>query len=131
MQSPSIGGSRPMRKNIASVIDAFHSQERYQDKTCRTDGERICSYALLIAVCHGSTVYVLDPFFFSSRRRHTRLVSDWSSDVCSSDLPSSTIPLNIVCLWVPGSNATSLPPSLRSEERRVGKECRSRWSPYH
>src|SRR5258706_7983140 len=24
-------------------------------------------------------------FFFSSRRRHTRLVSDWSSDVCSSD----------------------------------------------
>src|SRR5262249_57898313 len=29
-------------------------------------------------------VYVL--FFFSSRRRHTRLVSDWSSDVCSSDL---------------------------------------------
>src|SRR5262249_60722022 len=27
-------------------------------------------------------------FFFSSRRRHTRLVSDWSSDVCSSDLMS-------------------------------------------
>src|SRR5215213_4088500 len=26
-------------------------------------------------------------FFFSSRRRHTRWVSDWSSDVCSSDLP--------------------------------------------
>src|SRR5262249_56333041 len=25
-------------------------------------------------------------FFFASRRRHTRLVSDWSSDVCSSDL---------------------------------------------
>src|SRR5574341_1783279 len=25
-------------------------------------------------------------FFFSSRRRHTRLVGDWSSDVCSSDL---------------------------------------------
>src|SRR5262249_56192126 len=28
-------------------------------------------------------------FFFSSRRRHTRLVSDWSSDVCSSDLQRS------------------------------------------
>src|SRR2546426_11712546 len=27
-------------------------------------------------------------FFFSSRRRHTRLQGDWSSDVCSSDLPS-------------------------------------------
>src|SRR5262249_57719996 len=32
-------------------------------------------------------VCVLLFFFFSSRRRHTRLVSDWSSDVCSSDLP--------------------------------------------
>src|SRR5205807_6829346 len=28
-------------------------------------------------------------FFFSSRRRHTRLQGDWSSDVCSSDLPSA------------------------------------------
>src|SRR5690606_40226803 len=27
-------------------------------------------------------------FFFSSRRRHTRFSRDWSSDVCSSDLPS-------------------------------------------
>src|SRR5437016_6725034 len=30
-------------------------------------------------------------FFFSSRRRHTRLVSDWSSDVCSSDLTSPAL----------------------------------------
>src|SRR5205814_7460760 len=29
----------------------------------------------------------LRAFFFSSRRRHTRCLSDWSSDVCSSDLP--------------------------------------------
>src|SRR5687768_13836221 len=29
-------------------------------------------------------------FFFSSRRRHTRCSRDWSSDVCSSDLPSMT-----------------------------------------
>src|SRR5690242_21001088 len=28
-------------------------------------------------------------FFFSSRRRHTRLTCDWSSDVCSSDLPAA------------------------------------------
>src|SRR5256885_11549722 len=28
-------------------------------------------------------------FFFSSRRRHTRLQGDWSSDVCSSDLPKT------------------------------------------
>src|SRR5262249_56741897 len=30
--------------------------------------------------------------FFSSRRRHTRLVSDWSSDVCSSDLHLAAAP---------------------------------------
>src|SRR5438093_1793713 len=35
----------------------------------------------------------LNSFFFSSRRRHTILVSDWSSDVCSSDLrPRPTRP---------------------------------------
>src|SRR6266446_8259546 len=31
-------------------------------------------------------------FFFSSRRRHTRLQGDWSSDVCSSDLVSRVSP---------------------------------------
>src|SRR5262245_65105892 len=30
-------------------------------------------------------------FFFSSRRRHTRCLSDWSSDVCSSDLPGGDL----------------------------------------
>src|SRR5690625_8009767 len=81
-------------------------------------------------------------FFFSSRRRHTRWPRDWSSDVCSSDLPNSE--------WIEGKN----PPlrynhpghsnynknstywlvnirylrlRTRSEERRVGKEGRSRW----
>src|SRR2546426_3182538 len=33
-------------------------------------------------------------FFFSSRRRHTRLQGDWSSDVCSSDL----VPTNNICM---------------------------------
>src|SRR5574341_1023683 len=31
-------------------------------------------------------IFSINIFFFSSRRRHTRLVGDWSSDVCSSDL---------------------------------------------
>src|SRR5256885_3512554 len=39
--------------------------------------------------CSGSGLDVL--FFFSSRRRHTRLQGDWSSDVCSSDLDGATI----------------------------------------
>src|SRR5215213_3365661 len=41
-------------------------------------------------------------FFFSSRRRHTRLVSDWSSDVCSSDLRSIHAPATLGFLvWWP------------------------------
>src|SRR6478735_10889142 len=69
-------------------------------------------------------------FFFSSRRRHTRLQGDWSSDVCSSDLtrpsrgPDRIRPPDR--LELPTNTVAG-----RSEERRVGKECRSRWSPYH
>src|SRR5256885_2666953 len=94
-------------------------------------------------------------FFFSSRRRHTRLQGDWSSDVCSSDLsrfhclPATVLVTRInVVAWAcaiaaaptsvlpapHGSTITPEPPAQkpsRSEERRVGKECRSRWSPYH
>src|SRR2546430_4442501 len=96
-------------------------------------------------------------FFFSSRRRHTRFDCDWSSDVCSSDLsypwPGNIRELQnvversvIVCetenfsvdeSWLSRKplateSTTQLELSQkRSEERRVGKECRSRWSPYH
>src|SRR5262249_60028928 len=79
-------------------------------------------------------------FFFSSRRRHTRLVSDWSSDVCSSDLQAlaSLTPLPELDPTLIDQLKASVSESLfekihagRSEERRVGKECRSRWAPYH
>src|SRR5207249_9424393 len=74
-------------------------------------------------------------FFFSSRRRHTRSKRDWSSDVCSSDLrvlgvrPQANVRFQ--------NRGFALRRRVRdrelrrSEERRVGKECRSRWSPYH
>src|SRR5437870_9062188 len=39
------------------------------------------------------TVLRLYPFFFSSRRRHTRWPRDWSSDVCSSDLIKQRVPV--------------------------------------
>src|SRR5260370_30135728 len=91
-------------------------------------------------------------FFFSSRRRHTRFKCDWSSDVCSSDLldvrPGS--PLLAIVIYVMHRRAgpdikwkwgigwgmsvgvfVGAMVYMRSEERRVGKECRSRWSPYH
>src|SRR5437016_11386252 len=74
-------------------------------------------------------------FFFSSRRRHTRLVSDWSSDVCSSDLLLHFFGFTVGTLRFDLANQTAgampLVGGKRSEERRVGKECRSRWSPYH
>src|SRR5256885_6720397 len=101
-------------------------------------------------------VFIIIFFFFSSRRRHTRLQGDWSSDVCSSDLVSfSKIkpcshdiiidPTIAWCIYYGGGpddfssdilvrkddNGIEGVFVTRSEERRVGKECRSRWSPYH
>src|SRR2546421_9271699 len=79
-------------------------------------------------------------FFFSSRRRHTRSDRDWSSDVCSSDLPMVAPPDHWARALVYGAAAVLVVVGTlllarfahsRSEERRVGKECRSRWSPYH
>src|SRR5690348_17574732 len=71
-------------------------------------------------------------FFFSSRRRHTRWTGDWSSDVCSSDLYNSVMSLRqrIDKAWA-NIDVVLKQRHDRSEERRVGKECRSRWSPYH
>ena len=37
----------------------------------------------------------------------------------------------LVCMLLPGSVHAQIVKNERSEERRVGKECRSRWSPYH
>src|SRR5438309_11868937 len=71
------------------------------------------------------------PFFFSSRRRHTRWNCDWSSDVCSSDLFIEARKASVGgrCLRRRGDAGQRL--RTRSEERRVGKECRSRWAPDH
>src|SRR3712207_7097304 len=97
--------------------------------------------------------------FFSSRRRHTRYWRDWSSDVCSSDLQQkeflrlahdsndrqlrivndllsvANIESNSIVLRMQEADLSILVREvlepLRSEERRVGKECRSRWSSYH
>src|SRR5437899_6342450 len=65
-------------------------------------------------------------FFFSSRRRHTRCLSDWSSDVCSSDLQGAAAPRGCPPPWRATSCAAPPPAPAspcRSEERRVGKEC--------
>src|SRR5256885_5896000 len=124
----------------------FHYRWHFVDRCIRY----IVNIILQCIIC-----YVIF-FFFSSRRRHTRLQGDWSSDVCSSDLvewsaePSRSSKLPVVSKEAPVRFGRRLLPSRfvfdvlcerpigkplwnvnRSEERRVGKECRSRWSPYH
>src|SRR3546814_4434552 len=92
-------------------------------------------------------------FFFKQKTAYEMRISDWSSDVCSSDLlakPAATIfaagfanriPCGALLLvsdqpMIPeGVKTETSDRNIRSEERRVGKECvstcRSRWSPYH
>src|SRR5690606_39641432 len=90
-------------------------------------------------------------FFFSSRRRHTRFSRDWSSDVCSSDLDfrkaqdaarqeqmekeqaradaAAQAEMDRMGSEAERNRADAYNKVKRSEERRVGKECRSRGGP--
>src|SRR3546814_5032909 len=92
-------------------------------------------------------------FFFKQKTAYEMRISDWSSDVCSSDLLDGTVERrrvvpferfgrtrddvlgHLVHLVRKALVVLALGPGTRSEERRVGKECvstcRSRWSPYH
>src|SRR3546814_4410370 len=105
-------------------------------------------FLVLISVCY--FVYIVF-FFFKQKTAYEMRISDWSSDVCSSDLR-----IRARCRNAPDGAAAPVFPARpagaaaqpvraagvpfrghadRSEERRVGKECvstcRSRWSPYH
>src|SRR3546814_9779119 len=108
--------------------------------------------------CRG---FVDEFFFFKQKTAYEMRISDWSSDVCSSDLRPSAAPQErtalrqaqgermrgsyplfraFLTLWLLIAGATFVRAEtvvftdVRSEERRVGKECfstcRSRWSPY-
>src|SRR3546814_5092060 len=90
-------------------------------------------------------------FFFKKKTAYEMRISDWSSDVCSSDLAFNQLARkapalageytkqNVKLLYALGFSENTIwsskPIKTRSEERRVGKECvstcRSRWSPYH
>src|SRR5260221_8951930 len=102
-------------------------------------------------------------FFFSSRRRHTRSLCDWSSTCALPIFNGKTVDyyntiggsigfqlggqVKSIYLffledgalrdfrlsdgWKVGVDGSVALITIRSEERRVGKECRSRWSPYH
>src|SRR3970040_215207 len=74
-----------------------------------------------------------DIVFFFQAEDGIRDIGDWSSDVCSSDLwaERSARVTATIHSGVPASRSVLTSTSARSEERRVRKECRSRWSPYH
>src|SRR3546814_4224816 len=99
--------------------------------------------------------HVVCCFFFKQKTAYEMRISDWSSDVCSSDLDSAVVrglirrfvePEPGIEIVATAGNGEAAVTALRrhdidvivldrSEERRVGKECvstcRSRWSPYH
>src|SRR3546814_7356838 len=94
-------------------------------------------------------------FYFKQKTAYDMRISDWSSDVCSSDLFLCILRLGLILARLVRNIAAvvarrdglagradravihldAVGPHIRSEERRVGKECvstcRSRWSPYH
>src|SRR3546814_2371771 len=93
-------------------------------------------------------------FFVKQKTEYEMRISDWSSDVCSSDLRKKrsydrrSVKKNKIYIvmrkkivagnWKMNNDyqeGMTLFSEIRSEERRVGKECvstcRSRWSPYH
>src|SRR3546814_6469301 len=104
-------------------------------------------------------VYFVCVFFFKQKTAYEMRISDWSSDVCSSDLPGEhhgegqqanhqaeldgVVAPKVRHRRYPGGQGQGQGGHAgevhtgdgRSEERRVGKECvrtcRSRWSPYH
>src|SRR3546814_1359054 len=89
----------------------------------------------LAVLCLSFILYLLSCFFFffffKQKTAYEMRISDWSSDVCSSDLTGLQH-----CHQHRALSPTGVRPGDdRSEERRVGKECvstcRSRWSPYH
>src|SRR3546814_2480906 len=103
----------------------------------------LCTCCLFFFCCVFVVVYSLwflfRFFFFKQKTAYEMRISDWSSDVCSSDLHAGADlhlyvhPQDIDALE--GDRRHTRDHDCRSEERRVGKECvstcRSRWSPYH
>src|SRR3546814_7475710 len=91
----------------------------------------------ILSLCFCRLLFV---FFFKQKTAYDMRISDWSSDVCSSDLGAvmrvSSSRVGAICAVATDGRMSAVDKrNARSEERRVGKECvgtcRSRWSPEH
>src|SRR3546814_1034384 len=94
-------------------------------------GVLLCVCVNVVEIC--GCLFV---FFFKQKTAYEMRISDWSSDVCSSDLgPERRFVKFSCCCQLVDTLCNDSLSLVRSEERRVGKECvstcRSRWSPYH
>src|SRR3546814_6666166 len=105
-------------------------------------GSSIMWYMCRLCVTGVKTCYcwVCRLFFFKQKTAYERRISDWSSDVCSSDLDGFDDEAQAALMTNLGGHCIetlieAFDSAGRSEERRVGKECvstcTSRWSPYH
>src|SRR3546814_3698195 len=104
-------------------------------------------WSVTLSLMHSvQTLNVINFFFFKQKTAYEMRISDWSSDVCSSDLPGDQRQDRRDAEQQAKRRQDSPADEQgdlrcrhrheeRSEERRVGKECvstcRSRWSPYH
>src|SRR3546814_10346763 len=98
---------------------------------------------MVISVMFDYVMWICFIFFFKQKTAYEMRISDWSSDVCSSDRRAflDDGQTEEAARWflrnyqADKQAARAGDSLLRSEERRVGKECvskcRSRWSPYH
>src|SRR5438045_8726304 len=73
----------------------------------------------MLSLCYVFILFLSCFFFFSSRRRHTRCLSDWSSDVCSSDLqnlvPREEMSMQRIRDWMAANPEEA--PKLRATNR--------------
>src|SRR3546814_1512363 len=107
---------------------------------CTVCGGRIVNvvYFLRIILFSIFSCFFICVLFFKQKTAYEMRISDWSSDVCSSDLmKDDQLQRSILRSFFDDPRCIfPFPEEIpRSEERRVGKECvstcRSRWSPYH
>src|SRR5690349_13638192 len=148
--SPRFPGCRPAHPRAAQCVarrfSGARSEERRVGKECGFRGRRYHEEEDLdrravhdervIAEVDGAHHPLADASFFSSRRRHTSSLRDWSSDVCSSDLAPLTPGTRATCgptffttiSWLPTSSSTCsamrCTPLLRSKIGRAS--CRER-----